>query len=140
MFTHDELLLGYALRMVGLPYIWGGASPLVGFDCSGLVMELLAAGGRVKHGTDASSQALYNHLRSVGQKPLDVPKFGALAFYGRHKADITHVGFCLGDTLMLEAAGGDKTTKTATDAKLRNACVRVRPIRYRADLMDVLMP
>src|SRR5262249_50179443 len=37
----DQVVLD-GLGQIGVPYVWGGASPQTGFDCSGLVMWLWA--------------------------------------------------------------------------------------------------
>lgn len=131
------ILFYYAMRMVGLPYIWGGDDAIAGFDCSGLVQELLLAAGPLRKGTDYNAQGLWD-LFDTGA--IVLPKFGALAFYGENAHKITHVGFCLNDQLKIEAGGGGHTTLTRDDAIAQNACVRIRPIKARADLMGFRMP
>lgn len=115
---------------LGLPYRWGGASPLTGFDCSGLFIWLHQSVGTFARGFDASAQGLRVKLpkRAVG------PKFGDAVFFGKGD-QATHVGFFLGDGLMLEAGGGSSTTLTRADAEKQGACVRIRPVTDRGDLL-----
>ena len=42
--VRDQVVLD-GLGQIGVPYVWGGASPKTGFDCSGLVMWLWARHG-----------------------------------------------------------------------------------------------
>jgi cell wall-associated NlpC family hydrolase len=93
----DQVVLE-GLDQIGVPYVWGGASPK-GFDCSGLVMWLWA-----KHGLAlphfAASQF---HLGPVVEKgpQLDESKLqiGDLLFFH----DLGHVGIYAGNGEVLHA-------------------------------------
>lgn len=129
-------LESYANVLFGIPYIWGGNNPLAGFDCSGLVCELLRSVGIVK--ADQSAQSLYDILKKEGTK--DEYGLGAVAFFGKSEKKITHVGLLLTDTLMIEAGGGNASVTTKDQAARANAFVRLRPLSSREDLVSVIMP
>jgi len=133
-----RLLTDYALKFVGLPYKWGGSHPLEGYDCSGIVQEILSSVGLDPPG-DQSAQNLYNYFQG-GKSTVDKWGPGALAFFGASVTKITHVAFCLDQNRMLEAGGGDRSIQFAEDAIDKMAMVRIRLIRSRADLVSVLMP
>ena len=40
------LAVSWALSQIGTPYVWGGETPGVGFDCSGLVQAAYAVAGQ----------------------------------------------------------------------------------------------
>ncbi len=98
----------FAAAQVGLPYVWGGAGP-VGYDCSGLVLQALHAGGVVVAGITvdrhvevdfATAAALYT-APDLTQAPLAERQPGDLVFWGT--PTVTHVALYLGDDWIVEA-------------------------------------
>jgi cell wall-associated NlpC family hydrolase len=89
--------LGYAAAQIGTPYVWGGESPGVGFDCSGLVQAAYASAGVT--------------LARVAQDQFDagpgVPggssRPGDLVFFGTSARDVEHVGLVLAPGTMIDA-------------------------------------
>lgn len=83
-----------AIQYLGVPYVWGGADPKIGLDCSGLVMLVFE-----KFGVDlphfAASQAqLGAPVRYEGLQA------GDLVFFG---SPIHHVGIYLGEGYYIHA-------------------------------------
>jgi cell wall-associated NlpC family hydrolase len=82
-----------ALKAVGVPYRWGGASPASGFDCSGLVYW---AYGKLGVELPHSSYALYDLGRRVRRSRLRPGDL--LFFYG-----LDHMGMYIGHGRMVHA-------------------------------------
>lgn len=132
-----NLLTEYAMQFVGVRYKYGGASPMDGLDCSGLVQIILKAAGEDPIG-DQTAQSLYIHFLSRGQ--LNVREAGSLAFYGKAPSHISHVAFCVDAHRMIEAGSGDSKTLTVQDAIDRQAFVRMNLIDARRDLVCCIKP
>jgi len=76
-----------ALRYLGVPYQWGGASPVTGFDCSGLVMYVYAQlGVQLPH----YAAAQFGYGTPVGRDQLQP---GDLVFFD----GLSHVGIYIGN-------------------------------------------
>ncbi len=74
-------VVGIAMRYLGTPYVWGGASP-AGFDCSGFVMYVFAQVG-VSLPHNAAAQYGYGMPVSMGQlQPGDLVFFNGLGHDG----------------------------------------------------------
>lgn len=131
-----DLASCYAGQLIGHPYRWGGEDPNGGFDCSGLVQEILRGVGLDPAG-DQTAQALYNHFKN--KEIIDVRK-GAIAFYGKSKTSITHVAWLYADGFIIEAGGGGSKTLALKDAIDHQAFVRLRPVNHRKDLVAVVDP
>ncbi len=132
------LLEKYAHAFIGLRYSFGGDDPLSGFDCSGLVCELLRAAGILPYKFRTNAQGLFTLLKPSAM--ACTPQLGAIAFFGKTPNTITHVAFCLDDTTMVEAGGGDSNTQSEEVASAQNAFVRMRPTRFRKDFLFTVMP
>lgn len=144
---HWETLKVYAGHLIGTPYRWGGADTIDGFDCSGLILELLWSQGLWPIGEDATAAEIFRRYAVAGCETVRPPATkvlhepGMLAFYGANMAQISHIAM-LFDTFgtIIEAGGGNKTTIDRTTATAQNAFVRLRQLNYRHDLLVTLRP
>ena len=92
----------YALQFVGYDYVYGGASPSEGFDCSGFVMYIYEQFGYyMPHG--ATSQ--YRTTGYVVSKS-DL-QAGDLVFFSADESGITHVGMYIGGGDFVHAANSN---------------------------------
>jgi cell wall-associated NlpC family hydrolase len=89
-------VVSIAARYLGVPYVWGGASPS-GFDCSGLVMYCYAQVG-VSLPHNAAMQ--YADCTPVAQSAAQP---GDLVFFGLSAGGIHHVGIYVGGGSMIDA-------------------------------------
>lgn len=134
------VVLEYTKAFLGKPYIWGGSHPSLGYDCSGLVQEILASVGLDPFG-DQTAQTLYHALKQSDEfTDIIKPQPGTVLFFGSKTSGITHTAFAITSEHMIEAGGGGSKTITVKDAVHQQAFVRVRPISHRKDLVASLLP
>jgi peptidoglycan DL-endopeptidase CwlO len=88
-------VISTAMQYLGVPYVWGGASPR-GFDCSGLVQYCY---GKIGIYLPHSSAMQYNYGRHVSRSEL---RPGDLVFFWN---PIHHVGIYIGNGNMINATG-----------------------------------
>jgi len=89
-------LVDLARRFLGLPYLWGGTTPL-GIDCSGLAQLVYHLNG-VELWRDADMQYDQPGLQPVAREDLET---GDLIFFGSSR--ITHMGMYIGSGQFIHA-------------------------------------
>jgi hypothetical protein len=86
-----------ALQYLGVPYVWGGADPLTGFDCSGLTMYVYAQlGVQLTHYTGSQ----FYEGRRVAPWALQP---GDLLFFEPSSRGPQHEGMYIGDGRFIQA-------------------------------------
>ena len=85
------LAVSWALSQIGTPYVWGGETPGVGFDCSGLVQAAYAVAGRA---LPRVAQDQYDATPKLAPGAVLAP--GDLVFFGGGPGSIDHVGLFVG--------------------------------------------
>lgn len=127
-----NIIVQNAIKYLGKPYVWGGESDAEGgFDCSGLACSALNDSG-IKVGR-TTAQGLYNKFKGNASNKKVA---GALLFFGKSTASITHVAIASGDGVhMYESIGSSKNT-----IKNKGKGVTYSYISRRKDLVAVCTP
>ena len=98
-----------ALTYNGYPYVWGGASPSSGFDCSGLVYYIAKCFGySIPHGS-TSQYAYGTYVEKADLLPGDF-----VFFENTYTEGISHVGIYIGDGKFIHASTSETGVKISS--------------------------
>ena len=120
-------LVDRSLNFLGVPYRFGGTSPITGFDCSGFVGKVFAdALGFGMPRTAAEMAQMGEQVKINELKP------GDLVFFNTMRNAFSHVGIYLGDNQFVHAprSGGRVRIEDLRDGywtKRFNGARRVNP-------------
>jgi cell wall-associated NlpC family hydrolase len=97
---------GNAMKMLGRPYHFGGASPASGFDCSGLVQySYKRVGLTLPHNTE-KQRVTGRHIQKAELRR------GDLIFFDQEGKKNSHVGIYLGEGRFVHAPSSGKEVRS----------------------------
>jgi hypothetical protein len=126
-----------ALSARGIPYIWGGAIPSIGFDCSGFIVWIFQIIGLLPKG-DWTAQTLYSTFAHRKRVTSQLAGPGDLIFYGTDVAHIVHVMLKESELTVIGAHGAGRSCVTREDASRLGARVSTVMQNYRADIAAII--
>ena len=102
-----------AEKYLGMAYVWGGASPETGFDCSGFVSWVINNSG---NGWDVGRQTAEGLRGSCAAVPASEARPGDLVFFqGTYNTSgASHVGIYAGNGMMIHAGNPVKYSNIRT--------------------------
>lgn len=109
-----EAMISYSREQLGSQYTWGGAGPYgYGFDCSGLAIQAMNAGG-LETGLTTAQHGAANWLsthyfyksKKFNKVPLSQVQRGDWIFYTDSNGVIRHMTMYLGNGQMIHAYAG----------------------------------
>jgi len=133
------LAVDYLKSWLGVPYAWGG-DDFSGFDCSGLIVEVLQGVDVLPHNSDFRARDLYRRFaecRAVNPQAGDLI-FWFINFMGDEIA--SHVEMLVSPHFCIGASGGGGSVRTIQDAVRYNAFVKLRPLTYRGGNYKIVNP
>lgn len=102
------LIVDFAKRLEGIPYVYGGYS-MSGFDCSGFIYFLHAQAG-----LDIMRQSSESYFTQTSA--VSIPVVGDLVFFqDTYKQGISHMGIYIGDNKFIHA-GSKNVEVTSLDS------------------------
>ena len=100
-----DSLIAKAKNFIGLPYRWGGTSPVSGFDCSGFMQYVYKATANINLPRTSGTMA------QVGERiSRDALKPGDMVFFAHSGGSrISHVGMYIGEGRFIHAPSTGKS-------------------------------
>jgi murein DD-endopeptidase len=123
-----EKAVWYISQFIGLPYRWGGDDAIAGFDCSGLIMEVLQGVGLELPADDKTADMLWQRYQVY---EVATPYPGCLALWFNGEGRAVHVEMMIDNDHTIGASGGGSKTLTREDAIRQNAYCKMRPLAHR---------
>jgi cell wall-associated NlpC family hydrolase len=98
------------MKQLGTPYVFGGATPYVAFDCSGFVQYAFNQNGfNLLHSSELISKM------GVAVDKSNLRKGDLVFLQGTYKPGVSHVGIYLGNNQILHAGTmGTREVKIST--------------------------
>lgn len=99
-FFNDKVqgLIAKAKTLIGLPYRFGGTSPVSGFDCSGFMQYIFKQTAGIN--LPRRSEDMASSGRSVSRGDLQA---GDMVFFKTHGSSISHVGMYIGNNQFIHS-------------------------------------
>lgn len=107
-------LVADAAELLGKPYVWGGETPQVGFDCSGLIVYLFQKQGISLPRTVAT-------IWNAGT-PVSAPSVGDIVFFATSGSGPSHAGIYIGNQQFIHSG----SSTGVTISSLNNSYWKVR--------------
>lgn len=101
------LVAGVAASMVGRPYLYGGATPETGFDCSGLVHYSFS-----QNGISVPRTSL-EQFRKAAKISLNDAQAGDILFF-EDQEKLSHVGIFIGNSRFVHAPTSGRSVSIAS--------------------------
>jgi peptidoglycan DL-endopeptidase LytE len=95
-------LVADAAELLGKPYVWGGETPQVGFDCSGFIVYLFKKQGISLPRTVAT-------IWNVGT-PVSAPSVGDIVFFATSGSGPSHAGIYIGNQQFIHSGSSTGVT------------------------------
>lgn len=121
-----QMMIDAAWKVLGVPYIHGSDNPMLGLDPLGFLKHICMS---PPYCTDDLAQYLEENFHTVAKADMMA---GDIVVYSRKDGRLTHVLLVLNDIMGIGPIGGNAATNTREMATKRDACVKVKNIRYRS--------